>query len=288
MTSVGTVRGAGYLILVGRRPGAANGEFDLRADLVLPPDNDERGEAEEISRLPATVRGSARRHVRLCARCSAAGGTVWYRVKGPATGRLLVQLTTGDRDGVVCFRRSRSAPLHRGLCRDESRREGSARLRDEGRRRVPDRGRRQERLGPGRLHPDGGRRAPERLPGRSLPQRGAHTYVHGLTDVNDVWSVRLRRGTMYRIAFNSQPCANATFRRGNVTPPPRLRGYATFTPGPDGGGRYSLEVRATPRPEQQAYRLRVVAAAADDVGVGLELSPGSIQGTPVTPRRRRP
>ena len=103
--------------------------------------------------------------------------------------------------------------------------------------------------------------------------------MHGLTDVNDVWSVRLRRGTMYRIAFNSQPCANATFRRGNVT---LLHlgcgGYATFTPGPDGGGRYSLEVRATPRPEQQAYRLRVVAAAADDVGVGLELSPGSIQG----------
>ena len=58
VTSVGTVRGAGYLILVGRRPGAANGEFDLRADLVLPPDNDELGEAEEISRLPATVRGS--------------------------------------------------------------------------------------------------------------------------------------------------------------------------------------------------------------------------------------
>src|SRR5437868_2352814 len=44
VASVAAVRGAGYLILVGRRPGTASGEFDLRADLVLPPDNDERGE----------------------------------------------------------------------------------------------------------------------------------------------------------------------------------------------------------------------------------------------------
>lgn len=282
VASVGTVRGAGYLILVGRRPGAANGEFDLRADLVLPPDNDERGEAEQITRLPATVRGST-----LGATydygggCSAAGGTVWYRVKGPATGRLLVQLSTGERDGVVAaFRRSRN-DLHTVGCAATNR-DGKASLGFATKADadylivVGDK----SGSGPGdftlTFRPGD---APERLPGRSLPQRGAHTSVHGLTDVNDVWSVRLRRGTMYRVAFSSQPCANATLRRGSVT---LLHlgcgGYATFTPGPDGGGRYSLEVRATSRPEQQAYRLRVVAAAADDVGVGLELSPGSIRG----------
>ena len=164
VTSVGTVRGAGYLILVGRRPGAANGEFDLRADLVLPPGNDERGEAERLGRLPATVRGST-----LGATydygggCSAAGGTVWYRVKGPATGRLLVQLSTGERDGVVAaFRRSRSELQSMGCAATNRRRESPARFRDEGRRRLPDRGRRQERLGPGRLRPDTSGRATRR------------------------------------------------------------------------------------------------------------------------------
>jgi hypothetical protein len=36
--------------------------------------------------------------------------------------------------------------------------------------------------------------APERQ-GRSLPRRGVRESVNGLTDVNDMWSVRLRRGT---------------------------------------------------------------------------------------------
>lgn len=52
------------------------------------------------------------------------------------------------------------------------------------------------------------------------------------------------------------------------------RGYTTFTPGPDGGGRYSVEVEATTA-QRQSYRLHVVAAAADDLGVGVELAAGS-------------
>ncbi|HEX2433858.1 MAG TPA: hypothetical protein VHI55_07900, partial [Gaiellaceae bacterium] len=42
--SVQAVRGAGYLLLVGRRPGTADGEFDIRVDLYLPPPNDIRGD----------------------------------------------------------------------------------------------------------------------------------------------------------------------------------------------------------------------------------------------------
>ena len=66
-----------------------------------PPDNDERGEAEEISRLPATVRGST------LGATSDYGGTAALPAarsgtrSRAASGRLLVQLSTGDRDGVV-------------------------------------------------------------------------------------------------------------------------------------------------------------------------------------------
>src|SRR4029453_6497589 len=98
VASVAAVRGAGYLILVGRRAGTPDGEFDLRADLVLPPDNDERGQAAPLGRLPATTPGTT-----LGAtgddysECGMAGGGVWYRFKGPKTGRALIQLATGER-----------------------------------------------------------------------------------------------------------------------------------------------------------------------------------------------
>jgi hypothetical protein len=278
VTSVGTVRGAGYLILVGRRAGAADGEFDLRADLVLPPDNDERGEATPISRLPATKRGTT-----LGATsdgysdCRMAGGGVWYRFKGPATGRVLVQLATGDRDGVVAaFRRVRGDVDEIGCAATDRRgnivagfttRRGADYLILIGDKAGSGPGEFVLTLRPGE--------APERIPGRALPRGGAKGSVDGLTDVNDVWSVRLRSGKTYRIAFSSSPCARASIRRGSGTLRRfACRGYTTFTPGPDGGGRYSVEVQATSA-QRQRYRLHVVAAGADDLGVGLELTPGS-------------
>ena len=45
----------------------------------------------------------------------------------------------------------------------------------------------------------------------------------------------------------------------------------TFTPGPEDGGRYVFEVTAPARVGSASYRLRVLPATADDVGVGLGL-----------------
>jgi hypothetical protein len=279
VASVATVRGASYLILIGRRSGAADGEFDLRADLLLPPDNDERGEATPITRLPATVRGTTLGATGdSFSDCSVAGNGVWYRFKGPASGRALVQLATGERDGaMVAFRRSRSDLEAIDCARTD--RKGRAELSFGTRSRgdylllIGDRA----GSAPGEfvLTVRAGE-APERFPGRSLPRRGTRGTVNGVTDVNDIWSLRLRRGTTYRIAFSSSPCASASFRRGRQT----LRhlgcnAYTTFTPGPDGGGRYSFEVTASEGSRRQAYRLRIAAAAADDLGVGLELDAGS-------------
>ena len=48
-------------------------------------------------------------------------------------------------------------------------------------------------------------------------------------------------------------------------------GYTTFTPGPDGGGRYVFEVLAPSRSVTATYRLQVAGAGLDDLGMGLEL-----------------
>jgi hypothetical protein len=278
VTSVAAVRGAGYLILVGRRAGAADGEFDLRVDLVLPPDNDQRDEATPISRLPVTKRGTTLGATSDGYRnCRMAGGGVWYRFKGPVSGRVLVQLATGERDGVVAaFRRVRGDVDEIGCAATDRRgnivagfttKRGADYLILVGDRSGSGPGDFVLTLRPGE--------APERLPGRALPRGGAKGSVDGLTDVNDVWSMRLRSGKTYRIAFSSSPCAHATIRRRSGTLRRfACRGYTTFTPGPEGGGRYAVEVQATST-QRQSYRLHVVAAGADDLGVGLELTPGS-------------
>jgi hypothetical protein len=279
IASVAAVRGAGYLILVGHKPGAPNGDFDLRADLILPPDNDDRSQATPIGRLPATKRGTTLGATSdSYSHCRMSGGGVWYRFRGPATGRAIVQLGVGERDGVVAaFERVRGDVEEIG-CQQTDRHgravfgfateHGGQYLLLVGDRAGSSPGDFTLTIRPGE--------APERLPGRALPRGGARGSVDGLTDVNDIWSVRLAQGRTYRISFSSTPCAVARVRReSSVLRSFQCRGYTTLTPGTTGGGRYAVEVEAPPGSRREAYRLQVVAAQADDLGVGVEIVPGS-------------
>jgi hypothetical protein len=287
VTSVATVRGAGYLIVVGRRPGATAGEFDLRSQLYQPPENDERGEAAQLRDLPARVHGTTLGAGNdFFGGCNLGGPGVWYRFKGPSTGRAIVQLSSGERDAaVVAFVKSGREINPVGCAGTE--REGKAALGFATKAGVEylvlvgDRP--TARPGDFVLTVRAGE-APEALPGRALPRGGTRGSVNGLTDVNDVWSVQLKRGTTYRIAFSSKPCAQATFRSGERTLL-RLgcRSYHSFTPGPDGGGRYTLEVIAAEGVQRQAYRLQAVPAGADDLGVGLELAARSTRRGTLSP-----
>ena len=287
VTSVSTVRGADYLVVVGRRPGAADGEFDLRSELYAPPENDERDEAAPLGRLPARVHGTT-----LGAGPDSGGGCrlggpgVWYRFKGPATGRTIVQLSTGVRDAaVVAYRKSGRAFSPQRCTRTDEK--GSAAFG------FPTQPGGDYFLLVGDLPGSSpgnftitirAGAVPETLPGRSLPHRGTSESVSPLTDVNDVWSVRLARGITYRIAFSSKNCARATFRKGqNTLRRLGCRSYYSFTPGPDGGGRYSVEVEASENAQRQAYTLRIARAGTDDVGVGSELSSGSTRRGRLTP-----
>lgn len=285
VVSVQAVRGAGYLILVGRRPGTADGGFDLRAELHLPPANDERGGAVALGRPPATARAStlgATGGASDVPACGMSGGTVWYRLTGPASGRALLRLSAiGQLDAVVAvFRQVRSrtdlvacAPTDRrgSLFLGFPARRGASYLIAVGEQRNSQPGEFRLQVQPAE--------APERHPGRALRRAGVRDSVNGLTDVNDVWSVRLRRGTTYRIAFSSSPCARATLHARKRVVRLSCRAHSTFTPGRDGGGRYVVEVLASSASARQRYRLQVAAAAVDDIGVGAELGRGGARGS---------
>ena len=80
-----------------------------------------------------------------------------------------------------------------------------------------------------------------------------------------MWWVTLRAGQTYRIALQRRPAARASRfsgRPGELESDRRASGYTTFTPGPDGGGRYVLEVMRTTADATKtvAYRLTVAAA----------------------------
>ncbi|HEU6445031.1 MAG TPA: hypothetical protein VFL61_08250 [Gaiellaceae bacterium] len=284
VVSVQAVRGAGYLILVGRRPGTADGEFDLRAELHLPPANDERGGAVSLGRPPASVRATtlgATGGASDVPACGMSGGTVWYRLTGPASGRVILRLSAvNELDAVVAVFRSVRSRTELVACAPTDRR-GGALLGFAARRGASY----LIAVGEQRNSPPGEFRlqaqaaeAPERRPGRALRRGGVRDSVDGLTDVNDVWWVRLRRGTTYRLAFSSSPCARATLHARNRVVRLSCRAHSTFTPGRDGGGRYVVEVQAATGSARQRYRLQIAAAGVDDVGVGRALRPGAASG----------
>ena len=111
-----------------------------------------------------------------------------------------------------------------------------------------------------------------------MPAGGTSSSVDSLGDLNDVYSTSFVAGTTYRIAFGSNGCARMTLTGalGQVRSI-ACNGYTTFTPGPDGGGRYVFEVtspaaggRFTDRGGTIDYRLATALAVPDDIAVGLE------------------
>jgi len=281
--SLETVRGSSYLVLVGRRPNTADGAFELRAELFLPPANDNLVGAQVIPRLPGTVRGTtlgatgdeADPH-----RCGLAGATVWYRLPSRRDGRILLRMSAaGQLDAAIVVLervRSRTRTVDCGTTNRRGQatvsftsQRGATYLIAIGHLRNAD---------PGTFRIDAlaSEAAESRRAGKPLPRPGVRSSVHGLSDVNDVWRVSMRPGTTYRIGFaSSSSCPTVSLRAkrqvGRQLAALACRGYTTFTPGPDGAGAYILEVVAGGDPSTQGYRLLFAPAAADDLGVGVAL-----------------
>lgn len=279
--SLEAVRGSNYLVLVGRRPGTADGSFEVGAELFLPPRNDDRSGAQVV-KLPGSVRGTtlgATADESELGRCRLVGGVVWYRLASRRDGRILLRLTAAGQldaailvlervrsrtEGIACGATDRSGRATVGFAS----RKGATYLIAVGH---------VENADPGTFRLDTflSEAAESRRVGKPLPQGGVRSTVHGLTDVNDVWRVAMRPGTTYRIGFSASSCAYVTLRArrqlARVLVVLECRGYRTFTPGPDGGGEYVLEVEADGEAQAQPYRLLFAAAAADDLGVGVAL-----------------
>ena len=281
VVSLQAVRGAGYLIVVGRRPGTGDGEFNLSVDLHLPPANDERDDPVALGLPPAAVKATT-----LGATyspydgCGISGGSVWYRVLGPTTGRAIVRLAADDElDAIVGIYRPTRAGHELVSCgRTDD--EGSLLIGFAARPRTDYLVVVGEQLNsaPGAFRLGfQAAEAPERGQGRLLRRRGVRDSVNGATDVNDIWSAHMRRGTTYRIAYRSSPCAQASFRAGSRRFTLGCGSYMTFTPGRDGGGLYTFEIAAGTTAAPHRYRLLVVRSGPDDVGVGLELRRNAVK-----------
>ena len=273
-----TTRGASYLVLVGKRAGTADAAFTLNAGLFLPPANDTRSQARRMGKLPATVKGStlgATSDDNDPDGCRLSWGTVWYSLSPGNAGRLIVKLQAqGDLDAsMAVLRRVRSETSLVGCKATDGK--GAAVLpvpATKGATYLVVVGSRGESA-PGEFTLQVLRgQSPERAPGKQLQNGSARGTLNGLTNVNDIWWVAMQPGSTYRVAMSSRPCVPMTLRQRGLT----LRsmscgGYSTFTPGPDGGGRYFLELIAPPGAGSASYRLQFAKAGPDDIGVGPEL-----------------
>ena len=255
---------------------------------VAAPPNDNRANATQVAGLPATLSGTTvgatDDKTDPYSYCGSVHDTVWYRLSGAETGRIVVRIAaSGDLDAIVSVYRavrSRLSPVGCIPTGDDGRgalsftSTGGDYLVMVGRERTSDDGR--FKLTMFRQEPS------SRPPGRSLPRAGVGGWVEPISDYDDAYSLRMKAGVEYRI--NLSPARGRCITLGLYRPgtksfvaatPIHLMpcgGYFTYTPGAGGSGRYSLLVTASDRrPGRQRYHLQTALAGPDDTAPGLPL-----------------
>jgi len=257
-----------------------------------PPANDTRANAQPLA-VGASVTGTTSEATADKTdpfECRSYAESVWYRIDSTDAGRLIVRLqASGDLDAVVSvFRldRSRLVPVTCALTGDD----GDAVTAFDSDKdatyfvvvgQLPASPPGRFRIGLSAAEPAA---AP---PGAPLPAAGVRSTLDPLSDVDDAWAVTMRAGTTYRI--NLAPAHGScdqllvyrpgtrSFAKARPVRTKSCGGYVVFTPGPDGGGVYSLVVRVNTYlaedqdPGDQGYRLQVALAGPDDLAPGLEL-----------------
>jgi hypothetical protein len=284
-------RGATYLLMVGPRPGSSPGDFALRVNRLTPPPNDRRGSAPAL-RVPGTVNGTtvgATRERPDPRTCGINDATVWYRIDPRSPGRVVLRLRArGNLDAAIAVYRRIRSQLEDVTCRGTDRK-GRAELAFE----VERDARYLIQIGQVRNSESGSFHlstfAPEAIeapPGKLLARRPVVATVNALTDSQDMWSARLEAGTTYRINFVSDGCARLqlfapgtkSLREQEPILQAGCEAFHTFTPGPDGGGRYPLQVLASQEGTRR-YRVQVVRAGPDDTAPGREVrSAATVRG----------
>jgi hypothetical protein len=253
-----------------------------------PPPNDSRANATRVEGLPATLSGTTvgatDDPTDPSSYCGRAHDTVWYRLSGAETGRIVVRIAaSGDLDAVVSvYRVVRSRLNFAGCTPTDDNGRGALSFKSSGgdylvmvgRERTSDDGR--FKLTMFRQEPS------SRPPGRPLPRGGISSWVEPISDYDDAWSLRMKAGVEYRV--NLSPARGRCITVGLYRPrtrsfaaatPVHLQqcgGYFTYTPGAGGSGRYTLLVTASDqRPGRQRYHLQAAVAGPDDTAPGLLL-----------------
>jgi hypothetical protein len=258
-----------------------------QAALAQGPANDNRGGAQRLGTPPVTVGGTtvgATRDVTDPGNCAPTTNSVWYRLDGTGKGRLIVHLDAAEDVDLtlVVLRRVRSEASF-VTCRNTDAK-GNADLSfgtaDEGNYLFMVAQRATSQPGGFRLAlsvPENR----EAYPGTHLPARGVTTSVDPLLDTEDAWSTEMRPAHTYRInvVTGAEKCVAVelfgprlrSFASGSPLRSAGCGGYLTFTPGPGGGGRYSLRVLARGERRDVTYRLQVAEAGPDDTSPGVLL-----------------
>lgn len=284
-------RGATYLLMVGPRPGSSPGDFALRVNRLTPPQNDRRGSAPAL-RVPGRVNGTtvgATRERPDPLACGTNDATVWYRIDPRSPGRVVLRLRArGNLDAAIAVYRRIRSQLEPVTCRGTDRKGGADLAFDaeRGARYLIAIGQVRDSESGSFLLSTFAPEAFEAPPGKLLAKRPAVATLNALTDSQDTWSARLEAGTTYRINFVSDGCARLQLFAPGTN---RLRdeepilqagceAFRTFTPGPDGGGRYVLQVLAS-QEGTRPYRVQVVRAGPDDTAPGREVrSAATVRG----------
>ena len=252
------------------------------------PANDNRANAQRLSTPPTAVSGTTvgatRELTDPAGGCATTTNSVWYRLDGTDEGRLIVRLDAADEVDLTVFvlRRVRSETTF-VTCRNTdakgnadfsfgTAKEGNYLFMVAQRSTSQPGGFRLTLLAP---------ESPEHYPGTPLPRRGVATSVDPLLDADDAWSTEMRPAQSYRINLvtGREKCVSLalygprshSFASGSPLRSSTCGGYMTFTPGPAGGGRYTLRLLARGERGEVGYHLQVARAGRDDTSPGVPL-----------------
>jgi len=247
--------------------------------------------ATQIPSVPATVEGKTNGATvsksEPAASCTTARGIVWYEVRAPRRGAMAATLQAGGKLGggieVVRVARSQQHEIVCAVTDDHGRAVAAWQAYVDGSYLIGIVRGTESQNGPFRLTVVAAE-PPPAPPGEALPTGGVETTVNPVLDSADAWSVPMARGTTYRINLTTPAhcVALEIYRPGtysfNLTKPVRSSacgGYVVFTPGLDGGGLYSLVVRASGTTSADyPYHLQSAAYELDDGAPGVELANG--------------
>jgi hypothetical protein len=135
----------------------------------------------------------------------------------------------------------------------------------------------------------------EHPPGRALHRVGTGILEQYLNQ-DDLWHTGLRPGATYTMSLvvRGDGCPRVTVYRASgrnrASPAAEIRcdRAVSFTPGPDGGGRYLFAAHLSYASGRVPYRLQVVRAQRDDTAPGLPLAAGTWQEGRLSPSNADP